>query len=71
MKEACVTINGTMLSGPLASTLRVACTHMLSEMTDPDCLGTDEHGRAMVAIYKNHLREILGLILDQTGRAQA
>jgi hypothetical protein len=61
--EPRVTINGVDLSVGQAMTLRVAMAQFLEDMSHPNALGTDEHGRRMTAAYREHARNISAMIL--------
>ena len=50
--EARVIINGYELKEGEVMTLRVAITEFLIYMV-PGCLGKDEHGKAMVELYRS------------------
>lgn len=65
MRKSCVTINGKTLTDAEAEVVRVAVSSMLMEMQTPDALGKDEHGRAMVALYRKTLRDVERLFLGE------
>ena len=61
--EARIEINGVLLSEAQSMALRVACADLFERtVSNPDALGTDEHGRAMTQIYRTHLHRVLVLI---------
>ena len=62
MNEPIITINGRTLTVAQAMTMRVAVASMLSEMSNADALGKDEHGRAMVVGYQANLHAIVRLM---------
>lgn len=69
MNESDITINGVQLTNAQAMALRVACTAYHQEMaSNPDALGDDEHGRRMVAAYRDRLGEVLRLLVAEEGR---
>lgn len=61
--EPTITIDGHTLTEAQASCVRSACATMLAEMTDPDALGPDAVGRAIAAAYREHLGEVLRLMV--------
>lgn len=62
--EPDIVINGTKLTSAQSMALRVAGTNFHSEnVSDPDRLGTDEHGRTMTQAYRERSAEVLSLIL--------
>lgn len=64
MDEPLIEINGVRLSVGQVMAVRAACTSCLDEMaSDPDALGSDEHGRRMAAAYVIQLREVIRLLL--------
>jgi len=63
--EPNITINGKPLTSAQSMLVRVAVTSFHSEMQEPDALGNDEHGRAMVKGYRERAREVLDLLLAQ------
>jgi hypothetical protein len=64
--EPHITINGRELTTGQASAVRVAITSFYDEMSEPDALGDDEHGRFMVEQYRNRLSEVLAVIVGTT-----
>lgn len=65
MRKNCVVVNGKTLTDAEAEVVRVAVSSMLMEMQTPDSLGKDEHGRAMVALYRKALRDVERLFLGE------
>ena len=59
MSEPIITINGHTLDVAQALALRVAVASMLSEMSQPNALGRDDHGKAMVTGYRANLLDIV------------
>ena len=57
--EPTIIINGHVLGEGQAIALRVAANSFLLELSDPDALGADTHGRLMVEAYRARLREII------------
>lgn len=64
--EADVVINGTRLSYAQSMTLRVGIGSFKSEMSRPDALGNDDHGRFMAKAYHDHARDIEQMIISGT-----
>lgn len=63
--EAPVHINGVLLSNAQVLSTRVAISGMITDLVnEPDRLGTDEHGRAMHALYLIHLREVEAMLIS-------
>lgn len=62
MDEPHITVNGQELTTGQAMAVRVALSNFFIEMGDPDALGDDEHGRAMVAAYSARAAEVLRLM---------
>lgn len=58
----CVVIDGEVLTHGEIESLRCAVTAMHSEMSDPDALGDDGHGRMMVKVYRRDMERILRLM---------
>lgn len=63
-REPEITVNGRRLTPAQAMTVRVALGNFAIDLTRPDALGADEHGRAMTRGYLNALREIMPLMID-------
>lgn len=63
MIEPVIVINGRHLTEAQAMAVRVAVTNMLTEMADPEALGTDDLGRDITAAYHARLTEVISLIL--------
>lgn len=61
--EPVITINGHLLNDAQAMTLRVAVQGFLFDLVDDNALGDDEHGKAMVSLYRQRLDEINNMIL--------
>jgi len=61
-KEADIIINGVRLTFAQSMTLRVAMCSFLSEMSEDNALGSDEHGKLMSDVYAKRSREIINLI---------
>jgi hypothetical protein len=57
-----VSIDGVFITHGEVESLRVAVTALYSEMSDPDALGADAHGRFMAKIYREHMGRILKLM---------
>lgn len=67
--EANIVINGVELTNAQSMALRVAVTTFNGDMaSDPDRLGTDEHGRTMTKAYRERTAEILSLIFRNLDR---
>jgi hypothetical protein len=62
MQEASITINERVLTNAQAMAVRVAISNFYSDMMEPDALGDDEHGRAMVTAYRERLVEVIRLL---------
>lgn len=62
MDEAIITVNGHELRVGEAMTIRVALTDFLFELSDPNALGDDAHGRRMTAGYRDCAKSILRLM---------
>lgn len=62
MSEANITVNGTPLNSAQSMAVRIALTAFHSDMTQPDALGSDEHGKKMANLYRERLAEVLKLI---------
>lgn len=56
--EAKVTINGFTLNTAQSMALRVLVDWRLEALQDPTLLGDDDHGRAMVKLYRERTEEI-------------
>lgn len=63
--EPKITINGKPLTSGQSMLVRVAVTSFHTEMQEPNALGDDEHGRAMVKGYRERAKEVLDLLLEQ------
>jgi len=57
-KEPSIIINDHTLTHGQVMTVRVALAGFYFDLSDPDALGDDEHGRAMTAAYRQRLSEI-------------
>ncbi|TXT28185.1 MAG: hypothetical protein FD131_3318 [Rhodocyclaceae bacterium] len=61
--EPQIIINGVQLTEAQAMTVRVAVVSFQSnQLSNPNGLGGDEHGRAMARLYGNHANDILDLM---------
>lgn len=65
--EAAITINGIRLSFTQSWTVRVAIADFLMALADPNAMGDDEHGRAMVRGYRARAEEVQKLIFGNLG----
>lgn len=63
--EPTITVNGVTLSVGQAMSVRVAIGSYLMEMSDPDALGKDDHGRAMARAYHDRLTEVCRLMTSR------
>lgn len=62
-KEPLITINGVTLSEPQAMLVRVAvASFQANELSNPDGLGGDEHGRLQAKVYGNAGTEVLTIM---------
>jgi hypothetical protein len=62
MSEPTIIIGNKMLHEGQSMTVRVALNNFLLDLQEPDALGDDEHGRAMTALYKERLIEVLKMM---------
>lgn len=63
MNEPEITINGNKLTEAQAITIRVAVESFYSDLEDKG-LGNDQHGKAMVSLYKERINEIRNIIFN-------
>lgn len=64
LKEPEIIINGHPLTAAEAMAVRVSLTSALMGYSDPDALGTDEHGRTMVKHYRKALFNVQSFMMD-------
>ncbi len=60
--RAFIAINSELLTHGEVESLRCAITALHAEMADPLALGDDDHGRAMVKMYRRDMERILKLM---------
>jgi hypothetical protein len=65
MTEPTIILNGTRLTDGQAMTLRCALQTKLSEMSDPDALGSDETGQSIAKGYRDCAAELLKMIMPR------
>jgi len=65
--EPRIVINGQALSDAEAMTIRVALESFASDMSEPDALGDDTHGRTMVKLYLRAVDDIRQKIFGPGG----
>ena len=61
--EPQIVINGVQLTEAQAMTVRAAVVSFQSnQLSNPNGLGDDEHGRAMATLYGSHASDVLHLM---------
>ncbi len=62
-REPYITVNGVALTDAQAMSVRVACTSFLTEMSDPNVLGTDAIGKSIVSEYRDRIQEVVSIMV--------
>jgi len=62
--EPKIIINGIELTDGQSMTVRAGIESFSSYLSDDDVLGRDEHGRLMVAAYRDRLSEVSRILID-------